>query len=168
MTITTAAPTKATQVYRVYIKATPQAIWDAITKPDWSRRYGYGVSANYDLRPGGKFQSFSNEGMRELGTPEIAVDGEVLEADPPHKLVQTWRLCMDPALVAEGFTRLTYEIGPTKDGVTRLTVTHDLENAPRLSGLVGGELEEQGAGGGWAWVLSGLKTLLETGTGLNE
>ena len=48
---------------------------------------------------------------------------------------------MDPALVAEGFTRLTYEIGPTKDGVTRLTVTHDLENAPRLSVLVGGELE---------------------------
>jgi hypothetical protein len=72
-------------------------------------------------------------------------------------------MLMDPKLQAEGFTRLTYEIEAQKDGVTRLTIVHDLENAPMLSALVAGENESEGAGGGWAWVLSDLKTLLETG-----
>jgi uncharacterized protein YndB with AHSA1/START domain len=97
----------------------------------------------------------------------VAVDGEVIEADPPRKLVQSWRLAMDPGLAAEGFTRLTYEIEPTNDGVTKLTVTHDLTGAPGMASLVAGEQEDTGAGGGWAWVLSGLKTLLETGASLD-
>lgn len=93
----------------------------------------------------------------------MVVDGEVIEADPPRKLVQTWRMLMDPEMEAEGFTRLTYEIEPTEGGVTKLTVIHDLEGAPRLYALLGGEMEDTGAGGGWDWVLSDLKTLLETG-----
>jgi uncharacterized protein YndB with AHSA1/START domain len=166
MTIT-AAPTTTTQVYRVYIKAKPQAIWDAITTPEWTERYGYGVHAQYELRPGGKFRALANAGMRAHGAPEVVLDGEVLEWDPPRKLVQTWRMLMDPRLAAEGFTKLTYEIEEGKDGVSKLTVTHDLENAPALFVLVGGSMEAQGAGGGWPWVLSGLKTLLETGQQLN-
>jgi uncharacterized protein YndB with AHSA1/START domain len=155
--------TVTTQVYRVYIKATPEAIWDAITKPEWTERYGYGVRSEFDLRSGGAYRGISNEGMRAMGSPEVGVDGEVLEVDPPRKLVQTWRLLMDAGTASEGFTRLTYEIKEVKGGVTKLTVTHELEGAPQLAVLVSGGKEDMGAGGGWSWVLSGLKTLLETG-----
>jgi uncharacterized protein YndB with AHSA1/START domain len=153
----------STQVYRVYIKATPEAIWDAITKPEWTERYGYRSPADYDLRPGGAYRGLANPGMIAMGAPEVAVDGEVVESEPPHRLVQTWRMLMDDSLKEEGFTRLTYEIDPTASGVTRLTVTHDLEGAPKLALVIAGTREAEGAGGGWAWVLSGLKTLLETG-----
>jgi len=158
-----------TQVYRVYIKATPQAIWDAITQPEWTERFGYGGSAEYDLRPGGAYRTVSTSEMREAGAamgyefPEVMVDGEVLEAEPPHKLVQTWRMCMDPRLMGEGFTRVTYEISERNGGVSRLTVTHELSGAPMLAAMVSGHGEEQGAGGGWNFILSALKTLLETG-----
>jgi uncharacterized protein YndB with AHSA1/START domain len=106
--------------------------------------------------------------MQSMGSPEIGIDGEVVEADPPRKLVQTWRMLMDPEVAAEGFTRLTWEIEESKDGVSKLTVTHDLQGAPKLSFLVSGGMEEMGAGGGWSWVLSDLKTLLETGSGLER
>jgi uncharacterized protein YndB with AHSA1/START domain len=163
----TATETKVTtQVYRVYIKATPQAIWDAITKPEWTERYGYGARTEVDLRPGGAFRGLSSAAMRSHGAPEVAVDGRVIEADPPRKLVQTWRMAMDPQMAAEGFTRLTYEIEEGKGGVTKLTVTHELEGAPSLAAMVAGKLEPMGAGGGWSWVLSDLKTLLETGARL--
>jgi uncharacterized protein YndB with AHSA1/START domain len=162
----TAETRVTTQVYRVYIKASPQAVWDAITQPDWTDRYGYGGRVEYDLRPGGAYRGLASEGMRSMGAPEVAVDGEVLECDPPRRLVQTWRMVMDPGLAAEGFTRLTYDIAECQGGVTRLTVTHELDGAPRLAALVAGGMEETGAGGGWSWVLSGLKTLLETGTPL--
>ncbi|HLL67291.1 MAG TPA: SRPBCC family protein [Micromonosporaceae bacterium] len=166
--MTTATQANVTvQVYRVYIKATPEAIWDAITKPEWTRRYGYGGTAEYDLRPGGTYRALASEEMRAHGAPEVAVDGEVIEADPPRRLVQTWRMLMDPAMEAEGFTRLTHEIKPGEDGVTTLTVTHDLGGAPLLASLLAGDLEAQGAGGGWSWVLSDLKTLLETGQGFH-
>jgi uncharacterized protein YndB with AHSA1/START domain len=163
MTNTTEVATTTTQVYRVYIRATPQAIWDAITKPDWTRRYGYGGDAEFDLRPGGAFRVHASEEFLAAGSPDIVVDGEVVEADPPRKLVQTWRMLMDPGLAAEGFTRLTYEIEETQGGVTKLTVSHDLTGAPGLAALVRGENEASGAGGGWSWVLSDLKSLLETG-----
>ena len=156
----------ATQVYRVYIKATPQAILDAITKPEWTERYGYASRAEIDLRPGGAFRGLANEGMRAMGSPEVAVDGEVIEVDPPRKLVQTWRMLMDESLAAEGFTRLTYEITEGKGGVSKLTVIHELEGAPKLASMLAGDQEEQGAGGGWNWVLSDLKSLLETGSSL--
>jgi hypothetical protein len=77
-------------------------------------------------------------------------------------------MLMDPATAAEGFTRLTYEIEPARGGVTKLTVTHDVTGAPKLAGLLAGESESVGAGGGWNEVLSGLKTLLETGAQLHH
>ena len=151
------------QVHRVYIKATATAIWDAITKPEWTARYGHRGLSEYDLHPGGAYVGRANEGMIAQGAPEVAVDGEVLEADPPHKLVQTFRMLMDPSIAAEGFTRLTYEIVEGQGGVTKVTLTHELEGAPQLALLLSGGLEEMGAGGGWSWVLSDLKSLLETG-----
>ena len=162
----TATETKATQVYRVYIRATPEAIWEAITQPEWSRRYGYGGDVEYDLRPGGVYRAHASEEFLAAGSPEIVIDGEVLEADPPRRLVQTFRMLMDEGTKAEGFTRLTYEIDAIEGGVTRLTLTHELEEAPRLAALLAGEFEAEGAGGGWAWVLSDLKTLLESGSRL--
>jgi uncharacterized protein YndB with AHSA1/START domain len=156
----------ATQVYRVYIKATPEAIWDAITKPEWTQRYGYTNIADFDLRPGGAYKAYPSEAMRRGGEaagipiPDVVVDGEVLE-------VTTWRMLMDPESAPEGFTRVTFDIAETNGGVCRLTVTHELENAPRLALVVGGGLEDTGAGGGWAWVLSDLKSLLENGAPMN-
>ena len=97
---------------------------------------------------------------------DTILDGEVVEATPPRKLVQTWRMLMDPGQAAEGFTRLTYEIEAARGGVTRLTVTHDVTGTPMVAALVAGERESEGAGGGWNEILSGLKTLLETGVAL--
>ena len=154
-----------TQVYRVYIKATPQAIWDAITKPEWSQRYGYGSPAEYELRSGGAYRVLATEAMRSHGAPEVILDGEVIEADPPRKLVQTWRALWDADIVAEGFTRVTWETEEAPGGVTKLTVTHELEGAPRTAFVVAGK-DEAGAGGGWSWILSDLKTLLESGKSL--
>jgi uncharacterized protein YndB with AHSA1/START domain len=152
-----------TQVYRVYIKATPEAIWDAITKPEWTEKYGYKGRAEYELRPGGAYRAFATEAMVSMGAPEVVVDGEVVEADPPRKLVQTWRAMWDPELVAEGFTRVTWEIEEEDGGFAALTVTHELEGAPRHAAQVASRAPLAQGGGGWSWILSDLKTLLETG-----
>ena len=151
-----------TQVHEIYIKADAQAIWDAITKPEWTSRYAYKGSVDYDLRPGGAFRARSTPEMVSFGLPEIAIDGEIVESDPPRKLVQTYRFLFSDAMKAEGFTRLTWEIEPTQSGFCRLTVTHELEGAPTMAGMVGGKFSEMG-GGGWSWILSDLKSLLETG-----
>jgi uncharacterized protein YndB with AHSA1/START domain len=164
--MTIAEATKTIQMYRVYIKATPQAVWDALTKPEWTVKYGYAPLVEYELRPGGAFRAHPNEGMKAMGVHGVIVDGEVIEANPPRRLVQTWRMLMEPKLAAEGFTRLTCDIEPVRGGVTRLTLTHDLTGAPQVNSLVAGEHECHGAGGGWSEVLSGLKTLLETGAQL--
>lgn len=159
----TSDPTKTVQIYRVYINATPQAIWDAITQPEFTEKYGYGGRGEYELRPGGSYRGWTSEEMRQQGAPDLAIDGEVIEVDPPRKLVLTWRMMMDEEMAAEGFTRLTYEIEERTGGLTKLTVIHDLTGTTRLGPLMAGELEDGGAGGGWTFVLSGLKTLLETG-----
>ena len=164
--MTNTAPTQTsvtTQVYRVFIKATPQAIWDAITTPAWTQRYGYGLRDEYELKPGGAYRGHANAGMLAMHMPDIVVDGEVIESDPPHKLVMTWRMAMDPSLAAEGFTRLTYEIAEGRDGVTRLSVIHDLTGTPGHATMVAGDQQGPGAGGGWTWILSDLKSLLESG-----
>ncbi|MDQ1615614.1 MAG: hypothetical protein QOJ60_1553 [Actinomycetota bacterium] len=161
----TTAGSRTTQVYRVYIRTTPQAVWDAITRPEWTARYGYGGTVDYDLRPGGSYRGYTSPEMREQGAPDLAIDGEVVESDPPNRLVQTWRMCMDDGLKGEGFTRLTFEIDEAEHGLTRLTIVHDLTGAPQLQLLLSGEWEANGAGGGWSWVLSDLKSLLETGAG---
>ncbi|MCO1657281.1 SRPBCC domain-containing protein [Pseudonocardia humida] len=148
------------QVYRVHIRATPQAIWDAITRPEWTVRFGYQAPVEYDLRPGGAYRGLASEAMKQYGAPDVVIDGEVVEADPPRRLVQTWRaLFLD-----EGFTRLSYEIEDEGDGVCRLTVVHDVTGAPGTAAQCAGRTP--GAGGGWSQTLSDLKTLLETGRAL--
>lgn len=149
--------TQTTQVYRVYIKATPQAVWDAITEPEWTKRYGFRTPVEYELRPGGAYRAFANEEMKAMGVPEVMFEGEVLEVDPPRKLVHTQQALWEPV---EGVTRVTYEIAEEKSGVAALTVIHELDDAPNLAAMVGGEVE---GAGGWSQLLSDLKTLLETG-----
>ena len=158
-----------TQVYRVYIRATPQAIWNAITDPAWNRRFGYPGTLEYDLRPGGSFRAVAPPEMVQAGMmPEHVADGEVVEADPPRRLVQTWRFLIDPDLVAEGFTRLTWEIEEDDGGVSSLTMTHELENAPKTAAQVASVAHIYQGGGGWALVLSDLKSVLETGKAMGS
>jgi len=134
---------QTTQVYSVFIRATPEQVWEAITKPEFTQQYFYGV--RIELRGGRRLSA--------MGDAEW--DEEVFEAEPPRRLVHQWISAYDPELAAEEPSRITWEIEPQDGGVTKLTVVHDrLEGAPKTA--------EQVAGG-WMYVLSGLKTLLETG-----
>jgi uncharacterized protein YndB with AHSA1/START domain len=155
-----------TQVYEVYIKASPQAIWDAITSPEWTVKYGYQGAVEIELHPGGAYRAHSTDAMRSFGLPDVVVDGAVEVADPPRKLVHTYRFLFNDAHKAEGFTRVTWEIEQASAGFSRLTVIHELEGAPIMAGMVASRFSEQGAGG-WAWILSDMKSLLETGRSMS-
>jgi len=135
---------QTTQVYSVFILATPDQIWEAITNPEFTERYFHGV--RIELREGRRFSSMG----------DLEWDEEVLEADPPRRLVHRWISAYDSDMAAEEPSRVTWEIDPQDDGTTLLTVVHDqLEGAPKTA--------ESVSGAGWMYVLSGLKTLLETG-----
>lgn len=164
--MTTMTKTGTTHVFRVFIKATPEAIWEAITSPEWTQRYGYKGRAEYELRAGGSYKAFATPEMMAMGGPEVVVDGEVVEAVAPRKLVQTYRFLWSPELVAEGFTRVTWEIEEEDGGISKLTVSHELEGAPMHAAQVAGDGPLAEGGGGWSWILSDLKTLLETGSSL--
>jgi uncharacterized protein YndB with AHSA1/START domain len=136
----------ATQIYQVFIKASPEAIWEAITKPEFTAQYFYGARIEN-----------TESGHRSLG-PEGQVwgDSPTYEYDPPRRLVHGWRSLYDPEMAAEEESRVTWEIEPQDGGFSKLTVIHDrLEAAPKTALSV--------SGAGWMMVLSGLKTLLETG-----
>lgn len=154
--------TPNTQVFQIYIKSAAQTIWDAITTPEWTARYGYQGAAEYELRPGGAYRVRANAQMRSMGLPETVIDGKVIEADPPRKLVQTFRFLFTEEQKAEGFTRITWEIADTNNGFCRVTVTHEVEGAPMMAAAIASPFSEMG-GGGWNWILSDLKSLLETG-----
>jgi uncharacterized protein YndB with AHSA1/START domain/biotin operon repressor len=149
------------KVFEIYIKTTPERLWEAITNDELRAKYNFGVGVQSDWTAGSTYEARHPAGV------DIAA-GENLEVDPPRKLVQTWRMLMDETMKAEGFTRLTYEIESIDGGVTKLTIVHELENAPMLAAMVAGEAESSGAGGGWAWVLSDLKTVLESGAPMAE
>ena len=135
----------ATQVYSVFIKATPEQIWEAITNPEFTEKYFY--ASRVELADGRR-RAFGPEG-------QLWGDEAILEEDPPRRLVHGWRALYDPELAEEATSRVTWEIDQQEGGVSRLTVTHDqLEGAPKTA---------ESVAGGWMYVLSGLKTLLETG-----
>jgi uncharacterized protein YndB with AHSA1/START domain len=169
----TLAP-ETTGVYRIYIRATAAAIWQAITDPAWTVRYGYGGYAHYDLRPGGTFRHLPDEKMQAAAAeygfacPEVIVDGEVIEAEAPRLLKTTWRMLMDPTTTAEGFTTITFQITELDDGYCSLTVVHECPTAPATLFMVSGsgDAKPNEGGGGHPWILSDLKSLLETGKGL--
>jgi uncharacterized protein YndB with AHSA1/START domain len=149
------------QIYRVFIKASIETVWQAIVDGKITQRYGYQGADEFDLRPGGTYRSLANAEMQAAGMPEVVVSGEVIEVEPPVKLVQTWNAAWN----ADGPTRLTWELAEGPDGVTAVTVTHDVTGAPETASMIGGQIE--GAGGGWPMVLSDMKTLLETGRSMH-
>src|SRR5262245_8202637 len=161
MRMTEAANT--TQVYRIVIKTSAPALWEAITSSTWSERYGYGGRVLYDLKPGGQYRHKASAEMVAMGMPEDLIVGEVIESDPPRRLVQTWHPLFSPATTAEAPTRLTYEIAESRSGVCTLSITHDVTGAPLVAGMVPGGGDPAQGGGGWPWILSDLKSLLETG-----
>jgi uncharacterized protein YndB with AHSA1/START domain len=149
---TTMETTTTVQVYQVFIGATPEQIWEAITKPEFTAKYFYG--ARIECTPEGRTAT-SPDGSENWGS------GAVAEFDPPHRLVHEWRSGYDPEMAAEEPSRVTWEIESQDGGFSKLTVTHDqLEGAPKTAASV--------SGAGWMMVLSGLKTLLETGRPLGE
>jgi len=148
MSTTTA---QTTQVYQVFIRATPEQIWDAITKPEFTRRYFHG--ANLENTPERHYSTGPNG--------DVWGDSATREWDPPRRLVHGWRSLYNDELAREQESRVTWEIEPKDGGYCLLTVVHDeLEGAPRTA--------ESVAGPGWMMVLSGLKTLLETGEPLPD
>ena len=106
-----------TQVYRIVIKASPQAIWDAITKPEWSERYAYGGRVHYELKAGGHYHHEASPEMKAMGCPMRSSSARCIESDPPRKLVQTWHPLFTPEMIAEPPTRLTYEIMEEQGGL---------------------------------------------------
>ena len=154
-----------TQVFRIWIRSTPQQVWDAITDAHFNDRYGYGTTAEYDLRPGGKYLAPSTAEMIGFGAPPVMCEGEVLESDPPHRLVQTWHALFNPETTAEPAQRLTWELHEEKPGVTTLTLTHELADAPATAVFISGEISGDG-GGGWPMILSDLKSFLELGSSI--
>jgi uncharacterized protein YndB with AHSA1/START domain len=138
------------QVYQIFIKATPERIWEAIVKPEFTERYFH--TARIQVSPT-RYLSHGPDGS-------VWGDGSVLEFNPPKRLVHEWRSLYNPELADEATSRVTWEIEPQEGGVCLLTLTHDrLEGAPKTAQSVSGT--------GWMSVLSGLKTLLETGEPLS-
>jgi hypothetical protein len=105
--------------------------------------------------------------MRSLGLPEVIIDGEVVESQPPRKLVHTLRFLFSEQNKDEGFPRITWEIAPTNAGFCRLTAAHELDGAPIMALATSTKYNGQG-GGGWTWTISDLKSLLETGKALAD
>jgi DNA-binding transcriptional ArsR family regulator len=137
---------KMEKVFEIYIKTTPEKLWQAITDPQMRAKYNFGVGVHSDWKKGSPYTATTP------AMPTPLLDGEILEAAPPNRLVQTFRALWSEDVKAEGYSRVTWEIRQVADSCC-LTVIHD-------------ELRE-GANpelyGGWMMILSGLKTLLETG-----
>ena len=133
------------KVFEIYIKTTPETLWEAITDPDMRAKYSFGVRTTSDWTEGSTYES---------GVPEVIdiATGENLEVDPPRKLVQSMTALWSDDVKAVGQTRVTWEIEPVGESCM-LTVTHD-----QLPDDANPEVY-----GGWMMILSGLKTLLETG-----
>jgi uncharacterized protein YndB with AHSA1/START domain len=141
------------QVYQVFIKASPEQIWEAITKPEFTARYFFGSRVETTGEPNTPIRHRAPHG------DELWGDDNILESDPPRRLVHTWRSLYDPELAAESSSRVTWEIEPQPGGASKLTVIHDqLDESPKTAASVSG---------GWMFVISGLKTLLETGEPLS-
>jgi uncharacterized protein YndB with AHSA1/START domain/DNA-binding transcriptional ArsR family regulator len=134
------------KVFEIYIKTTPDRLWEAITDPEMRSKYNFGARQTSDWTPGSRYE------MSAPGSGALLGEGENLEVDPPRRLVQTMRALWGEDVKSEGTSRITWEIEPVGDSC-RLTVVHDQLRDGANDQLFGG----------WPMILSGLKTLLETG-----
>ncbi|HWI22320.1 MAG TPA: metalloregulator ArsR/SmtB family transcription factor [Baekduia sp.] len=138
------------KIFEIYIKTTPERLWEAITDPAMRAQYSFGVGVYSDWTPGSNYKSSHAQAGIEIA------EGENLEVDPPRRLVQSLNALWSDDMKAQGTSRVTWEITPVGDSC-QLTVTHD-----QLPDDADGQLY-----GGWPMILSGLKTLLETGETLD-
>jgi uncharacterized protein YndB with AHSA1/START domain/DNA-binding transcriptional ArsR family regulator len=134
------------KVFEIYIRTTPQRLWQAITDPETRARYQFGAHVESTWTPGSSYRVGHPEASRTL------IEGDNLEVEPPRRLVQSYRAVWDDDIAAEPTSRVTWEIEPVADSC-RLTVTHDQLQPDADPHLYGG----------WPMILSGLKTWLETG-----
>jgi uncharacterized protein YndB with AHSA1/START domain len=134
------------KVFEIYIKTTPERLWEAITDPEMRKVYSFGVGISSDWAQGSSYEAVHD------GAGIAISEGENLEVDPPNRLVQSFTALWSDEVKDEGTSRVTWEIEPVGDSC-RLTVTHDQLREGANSELYGG----------WPMILSGLKTLLETG-----
>ena len=135
-------------VYVTYIRSTKQKVWDALTKPEFQKIYWFGGHQESDWKKGSSWKMF----MPQHGLTD---SGEILESDPPNRVVIKWRNEFMPELKAEGYSRCAMELVQEGD-LTKLTILHTIEkeNAKLIHAV----------SGGWPRILSSLKTFLETGS----
>ncbi|MDO8364538.1 MAG: SRPBCC family protein [Actinomycetota bacterium] len=139
--------------YRIYIKANPEQVWQAITDPEYTRQYFHHTAFQSSLAVGAGFRYVMENGSD-------AVEGTVEVAEPPHRLVHTWRVLYDPAMADEPPSRVEWLLAVAGEGLTRLDVVHgDLARSP----LTWGNVQY-----GWVWILDSMKSLLETGAALPD
>jgi uncharacterized protein YndB with AHSA1/START domain len=137
-------------VYVIYIRTTPEKLWQALTEPEFTRKFWVATVQECEWKPGASWKLIVPDGR-------VADTGEVVEIDPPRKLVLKWQNHLFPEITAEGFSRMTYELELMGSSV-KLTVTHTMDR--KDSKLV------KAVSTGWPNILSSLKSLLETGESL--
>jgi uncharacterized protein YndB with AHSA1/START domain len=137
----------STFVYVTFIRTTPEKLWAALTDPEIMKQYWFGMHQESAWQAGASWRLMFPDGR-------VADTGEVLEIDPPRRLVLRWHNEFKPELKAEGPARCTYELEPA-DGVVKLTITHGIDR-PQSKFI-------EAVSGGWPRIISNLKSLLETG-----
>ena len=138
---------KSSFVYVTYIRTTPTELWTALTTSEFMKKYWFGMNFETDWKVGSPWKLIFPDGR-------IADIGEIVELDPPRRIVLKWRNEFRPELTAEGYARCAIELEP-QDGAVKLTISHTIERAD--SKLI------EAVSGGWPRILSNLKSLLETG-----
>jgi uncharacterized protein YndB with AHSA1/START domain len=143
---------RSTFVYVTYIRTTPERLWSALTDAQFMKQYWFGVHGESEWTPGSPWRLVSGDG-------EILDAGEIVEADPPRRLVIRWQNQFKPELKAEGYSLCTMELEPSGSAV-KLAITHSIErDASKFIEAVSG---------GWPKIISSLKSLLETGSAVLE
>jgi uncharacterized protein YndB with AHSA1/START domain len=134
-------------VYVTYIRTTPERLWNALTTPEFTKQYWFGMHCESEWKAGSSWQLKFPDGR-------IADAGEIVAAERPKRLVIKWRNEFKPEMKAEGYSRCTMDLEP-RDGAVKLTITHEMEKP--------GTKFIEAVSGGWPLILSNLKSLLETG-----
>ena len=141
---------KSQFVYITYIRTTAEKLWQALIEPEFTRRYWMATTHESEWKPGASWRIRFADGR-------VADSGEIVEIDPPRRLVLKWRHEINPALTAEGYSRMSYDLEEQGEAV-KLTVTHEMD--VKDSKFI------KAVSSGWPMILSSLKSLLETGESL--